>query len=93
MKNLWTPWSCVRVQSLQEGRRKTACSTSSDEVGELFECILLLSYSDIQTQSEKEKWSVHTPSQRVQKLRQLVTQSVPCIAAKWWCGSHIFLPN
>ena len=37
---------------------------------------------DLQTQSEKEKRYVHTPSQRVQKLRQLVTQPVSCITAR-----------
>ena len=39
-----------------------------------------------------EKIYVHNPSQRVQKLRQSVTQSVPCIVEKLWCGSHIILP-
>ena len=33
--------------------------------------------SYLQTQSEMENISVHTPSQRVQKLRQFVTQSIP----------------
>ena len=36
----------------------------------------------MQTKSEKDKIPMHTPSQRVQKLRQSTTQSVPCIAAK-----------
>ena len=39
-----------------------------------------------------ENRSMHTPFQRVKKLRQSVTKSIPCIAAKLWCGSHIFLP-
>ena len=32
---------------------------------------------------------MHTPWQRVWKS----IQSVPCIATKWWCGSHISLPK
>ena len=76
---------------MQERRGETPYISSSDEVGVLFEWFLLLTKSDIQTQSEMENIHVHTPSQRVQKLRQSVTQPVPCIAAKLWCESHIFL--
>ena len=45
----------------------------------------------MQTQSEKENIYVHTPSQRVQKLRQSVTQLVTCIAAKIWCSTFLDL--
>ena len=36
----------------------------------------------MKTKYEMEKISVHTPSQRVQKLRQFVTLSIPRIATK-----------
>ena len=51
-----------------------------------------MSNSYIQTQSEMENRSVHTPSQRVHKLRQFVTHSIPWIDAKLWCESHINIP-
>ena len=59
------------MYNLQEGRRETPCIPSTNEVGELYECFLLLSKYDLQTQSEMENIYVHTPSQRVQKLGQL----------------------
>ena len=67
---------------MQERRGETLCISSSNEVGALSKLFFILKKFDMQTQSEKEKIYVHTPSQRVQKLRQSVTQSVPCIATK-----------
>ena len=58
---------------MQEGRGETPCISSTDEVGELSKWLLLLKISDLKTKYEMEKGFVHTPSQRVQKLRQFVT--------------------
>ena len=82
MKKSGTPRSCAIMQNLQEGIGETPYISSYDEVGELYKCFLLIKNFDIQTQSENENRYVHTPSQRVQKLRQSLTQSIPCIAAK-----------
>ena len=43
----------------------------------------------MKTKYEMENRYVHTPSQRVQKLGQFVTHSIPWIAAKLWCESHV----
>ena len=63
--------------NLQEERGETPGISSIDEVGELSECFFMLSNYNMQTQSEMENKSVHTPSQRAQKLRQFVTHSIP----------------
>ena len=52
---------------MQERRGETPCISSSDEVGELYELLLLILYADMQTKYENEKITMHTPSQRVQK--------------------------
>ena len=38
-----------------------------------------------------ENISMHTPFQRVQKLRQFISHPIPWIAAKLWCESHVIL--
>ena len=62
---------------MQEGRGETPCISSTNEVGELSKCFFLLSNSDLQTQYEMEKRSVHTPFQRVQKIRQFISTQFP----------------
>ena len=79
------------MQNLQEISGETPSISSIDEVGGLSECFFLLTKSDLQKKSEMEKIFVHTPSQRVQKWRQPITQAVPCIVAKFWCGSLLVI--
>ena len=62
---------------MQERSGETIGILSTDEVGELSECFLLLTNSDMKTKSEMENRYVHAPSQRVQKLRHFITHSIP----------------
>ena len=39
-----------------------------------------------------ENRSMHTPSQRIQKLRQFISHPIPWIVAKLWCESHVNIP-
>ena len=77
---------------MQERRWENPCISSTDEVGELFELLFLLTKFYMKTKSEIENIYVHTHSQRVQKLRQFVTHSIPWIDEKMWCESHVILP-
>ena len=52
---------------MQEISGETLGISSTDELGELSELFLLISKFELQKNSEMEKISVHTPSQRVQK--------------------------
>ena len=58
---------------MQEGRGENPCISSIDEVGELYKWFLLITKNDMKTKYEMKKTSMHTPYQRVQKIRQFVT--------------------
>ena len=52
----------------------------------------MVSISYLKKQYKMDHISMHTPSQRVQKLRQLVTHSIHWITANLWRESHVNIP-